>query len=38
VLEHPQVMKIIEANKLMPAEQVAALRGVADKMTVFQIP
>ena len=38
VVEHPQVAKIIEANRLMPAEQLAALRGVADKMTVFQIP
>jgi class 3 adenylate cyclase len=38
VVEHPQVAKIIEANKLVPAEQLAALRGVADKMTVFQIP
>ena len=38
VVEHPQVAKIIEANKLVPAEQVAALRGITDKMTVFQIP
>ena len=29
---------IIAANKLAPTEQLAALRGVADKMPVFQIP
>jgi class 3 adenylate cyclase len=38
VVEHPQVAKLIEANGLMPTEQLAALRGVADKMAVFQIP
>jgi class 3 adenylate cyclase len=38
VVEHPQVAKMIEAKKLMPTEQLAALRGVADKMAVFQIP
>jgi class 3 adenylate cyclase len=38
VLEHPQVARMIETNKLMPTEQLAALRGVTDKMTVFQIP
>ena len=26
------------AGKLVPTEQLAALRGVADKMAVFQIP
>ena len=38
VVEHPQVAKLIEQNKLVPTEQLAALRGVSDKMTVFQIP
>ena len=38
VVEHPQVAKLIAADKLMPTEQLAALRGVADKMAVFQIP
>jgi class 3 adenylate cyclase len=38
VVEHPQVAKLIEANKLMPTEQLAALRGVADKVAVYQIP
>jgi len=38
VVEHPQVAKLIAQNKLMPTEHLAALRGVSDKMTVFQIP
>ena len=38
VVQHPQVAKLIEQNKLVPTEQLAALRGVSDKMTVFQIP
>jgi class 3 adenylate cyclase len=38
VVEHPQVAKLIEAEKLAPTEQLAALRGVADKMQVYQIP
>ena len=38
VVEHPQVAKLIESNKLMPTEQLAALRGVSDRMTVYQIP
>jgi class 3 adenylate cyclase len=38
VVEHPQVAKLIAQNKLEPTEQLAALRGVADKMAVFQIP
>jgi class 3 adenylate cyclase len=38
VVEHPQVAKLIEKNKLVPTEQLAALRGVADKMAVYQIP
>jgi hypothetical protein len=38
VIEHPEVARIIETHKLVPTEQVAALRGIADKMTVFQIP
>ena len=32
------ILKHLEAGKLKPAEQSAALRGVADKMAVFQIP
>lgn len=38
VVENPQVCKFLEASKLAPAAQDAALRGVADKMTVYQIP
>jgi class 3 adenylate cyclase len=38
VVENPQVSKMLEMNKLKLTEQHAALRGVADKMTVYQIP
>src|SRR5215208_7069433 len=38
VVEHPQVANIIERNKLMPTEQLASLRGVSDKLAVYQIP
>jgi class 3 adenylate cyclase len=38
VVQHPQVAKLIEQQKLRPTEQLAALRGVSDKMAVFQIP
>jgi class 3 adenylate cyclase len=38
VVDYPQVAKLIEQNKLVPTEQLAALRGVSDKMAVFQIP
>jgi class 3 adenylate cyclase len=38
VVEHPAAAKLIEQNRLVPTEQLAALRGVADKMPVYQIP
>jgi len=38
VVENSQVSKILEESKIKLTEQSAALRGVADKMTVFQIP
>jgi class 3 adenylate cyclase len=38
VVENLQVSKMLEANKLKLTEQDAALRGVADRMTVYQIP
>jgi hypothetical protein len=38
VVENPQMSKMLEANKLKLTEQNAALRGVADRMTVYQIP
>jgi class 3 adenylate cyclase len=37
VVEHPQVAKMLESGNHHPTEQLAALRGVADKMAVFQI-
>ncbi len=38
VVENSQVSKMLEASKLKLTEQGAALRGVADRMTVYQIP
>ena len=38
VVQNSQVLKMLEAGKLKLTEQEAALRGVADKMTVYQIP
>jgi class 3 adenylate cyclase len=38
VVDHPGVARILESSGLSPAEQLAALRGVADKVPVFQIP
>jgi class 3 adenylate cyclase len=38
VMDNPRVSEIVEAGKLKPTEQQAALRGVADTMTVYQIP
>jgi class 3 adenylate cyclase len=38
VVENPQVSKMLEASKLKLTEQDAALRGLTDKMTVYQIP
>jgi class 3 adenylate cyclase len=38
VVENSQVSKMLEAGKHKLTEQDAALRGVADKMTVYQIP
>jgi hypothetical protein len=37
-MENPMVCKMLEASRLAPATQDAALRGVAEKMTVYQIP
>ena len=37
VVENSQVSKMLEASKLKLTEQAAALRGVADRMTVYQI-
>jgi class 3 adenylate cyclase len=38
VVEHPQVAKMLQSHNLSLTEQTAALRGVADRMTVYQIP
>src|SRR5260221_4800198 len=38
VMENPQVAKMLAIGNHRPTEQLAALRGVADKMAVFQIP
>ncbi|HET7375791.1 MAG TPA: adenylate/guanylate cyclase domain-containing protein [Anaerolineae bacterium] len=38
VVEHPQVSKMLERSKLAPTAQDTVLRGVADKMTIYQIP
>jgi class 3 adenylate cyclase len=38
VVEHPQVSKMLEKSKLAPTAQDTILRGVADKMTIYQIP
>ena len=38
VVDNPLVTQILERGKLTPTHQDAALRGVADRMTVYQIP
>jgi class 3 adenylate cyclase len=38
VVKNSQVWKLLEDSRLELTEQTAALRGVADKITVFQIP
>jgi class 3 adenylate cyclase len=37
VVENLHVSKMLEASKLKLTEQAAALRGAADRMTVYQI-
>jgi class 3 adenylate cyclase len=38
VVEHPQVARMLAEGKHVPTEHLAALRGVAGKMAVYQIP
>jgi class 3 adenylate cyclase len=38
VVKNPQVSQMLEASKLKLTEQDTALRGVGDKVTVYQIP
>jgi class 3 adenylate cyclase len=37
VVDHPGVSKLLEGSKLTPTAQDAVLRGVSDKMTIYQI-
>jgi class 3 adenylate cyclase len=38
VVEDPKAAKILEHSGLHPTMQHAALRGIADETTVYQIP
>jgi class 3 adenylate cyclase len=38
VIENAQVSRLLEATKLAPIARDATLRGVADKVTIYQIP
>ncbi len=38
VVDDPRVAALLQVEKLAPSAQQASLRGVADKMTVYQIP
>jgi len=38
VVEHPGVSRLIEGSKLTPTARDTVLRGVTDKMTIYQIP
>jgi class 3 adenylate cyclase len=38
IVDNPQVGKILEGCRLAPAARDASLRGVADKVTIYQIP
>ncbi|MGO9437947.1 MAG: hypothetical protein ACLP00_27055 [Terracidiphilus sp.] len=38
VVEDPKSAKILESSGLQPTMQHAALRGVADETTVYEIP
>jgi class 3 adenylate cyclase len=38
VVDDPRSAKILEASGLRPTEQRAALRGIADETTVYEIP
>jgi class 3 adenylate cyclase len=38
VVDNPQVCKMLEQSRLAPTAQDASLRGVADKVTIYQIP
>jgi class 3 adenylate cyclase len=38
VIDSPAVASILENAKLRPIQKEAALRGIADKMVVYEIP
>jgi hypothetical protein len=38
VIDSPAVASILEKAKLRPIQKEAALRGIADKMVVYEIP
>jgi class 3 adenylate cyclase len=38
VVEHPPATKLLEATGVMPLAQRRALRGVADELTLYEIP
>jgi class 3 adenylate cyclase len=38
VVEDPQVARLLQSSGLRPTERRAALRGIADETTVYEIP
>jgi len=38
VLDAPAVAEILEQHSIRPIQKQAALRGIADKMVVYEIP
>jgi len=38
VVEHPQAARLLETAKLKPEAQRRALRGIADELTLYEIP
>jgi class 3 adenylate cyclase len=38
VIETPEVGRILERQEIKPIQKHAALRGIADKMVVYEIP
>jgi len=38
VIESPAVAAVLERESIRPIQKEAALRGIADKMVVYEIP
>jgi class 3 adenylate cyclase len=38
VVEHLEAAKLLESSSLRPARQDRSLRGIADKLAVYEIP